>query len=153
ALNLHPGTKQVFIVSGTLERDKRYEEMGREQIQGYESNVSITYLTDLSPHELIDKMKSLPDRSIVLYVFHQAYDEQGKLLETGDVLRLIATSAPVPIYGMVSWQVGNGIVGGQVRINPATATRAAEIALRIANGERAQNIPVETLSVVPMFDW
>jgi signal transduction histidine kinase len=153
ALKLHPGTKQVFIVSGTLNHDKTYEEMGREKLQGYDSKASIIYLTDLSPHELIDKMKSLPDRSIVLYVWQQVYDEQNKLLESRDVLSSIAASAPVPIYGMASWQVGGGIVGGYVRFNSAATTRVAEIALQIANGARAQHIPVETATIVPMFDW
>src|SRR5262245_50670390 len=59
ALRLHPGTEQVFIVSGTFEHDKTYEDMGRKTLQGYESRVKITHLTDLSPHELIDRMKSL----------------------------------------------------------------------------------------------
>src|SRR5262249_1815926 len=153
ALKLHPETEQVFIVSGTLEHDKTFEAMGREKLQGYESRGKITYLTDLSPHELIDKMKSLPQRSLILYVWQQVYNEQGKLLETRDVLALIANSAQVPIYGMASWQVGSGSVGGYLRFNDATATRLAEIALRIASGERAQDIPVETSTVVPMFDW
>ena len=152
ALKLHPDTKQVFIVSGTLNHDKTYETMGREKLYGYENRVSITYLTDLSPQELIDKTKGLPERSIVLYVWQQVRNEQGKVLESRDVLSLITRSAPVPIYGMASWQIGVGIVGGYVRINSAGTTKLAEIALQLANGERAQNIPVETLSVVPMFD-
>jgi PAS domain S-box-containing protein len=153
ALKLHPGTEQVFIISGTLNHDKTYEILGREKLQGYENRLSITYLTDLSPKELIDKTKSLPDRSIILYVWQQVYNEQGKILESRDVLSLMASSAQVPIYGLASWQVGNGIVGGYVRVNSAATTKLAEIALQVANGERAQNIPVETLSVVPMFDW
>ena len=47
ALRLHPGTEQVFIISGTLERDKRFETRAREELQGYEGRVGITYLTDL----------------------------------------------------------------------------------------------------------
>ncbi|HEX4664032.1 MAG TPA: PAS domain-containing sensor histidine kinase, partial [Terriglobales bacterium] len=33
------------------------------------------------------------------------------------------------------------------------ATRAGEIALRIANGARAQDIPVESAKRIPIFDW
>src|SRR5262249_22975897 len=78
ALRLHPGTRQLFIVSGTVERDKKFETLAREAVQSYESRVSITYLTDLTPNELTLRMKSLPKRSLVLYVWQQAYDEQGK---------------------------------------------------------------------------
>ena len=153
ALRLHPGTERVFVISGTLERDKGFETRAREELQGYEGRVGITYLTDLPPDELIVKMKSLPERSIVLYVWQQAQNEQGKVLESIDVLALIAPSAPVPIYGMSSPNLGSGIVGGYLYIAEARGGRVAEIALRIANGERAQDIPVESAPAVPMFDW
>jgi PAS domain S-box-containing protein len=152
-LRLHPETEQVFVIGGTLERDKKLEAMAREQLQSYESRVRINYLTDLPPDELIAKTKRLPERSIVLYVWQQAQDEQGKVLEFVDILTLVRQSSPVPIYGMASWHVGSGIVGGYVNTPEGSASRAAEIALRIINGERAQDIPVESDQTVPMFDW
>src|SRR5262245_54920579 len=153
ALRLHPGTEQVFIISGTLERDKRIETMAREELQGYESRARVSYLTDLAPDELIARTKSLPERSIVLYVWQQSTNEQGKVLESADVLALIAKSAPVPIYGMSGNNVGRGIVGGYVFTTEGNANRAAEIALRIANGARSRDIPVENAPTLPMFDW
>ena len=54
---------------------------------------------------------------------------------------------------MSSHHVGSGIIGGYVSSTEASATRVAEIALRIANGERAQDIPVESAPTIPMFDW
>lgn len=153
ALKLHPDTRQVFVVSGSLERDKRHETVARERLQGYEGEIAITYLTDLTPKELASEMKSLPERSIVLYVWQQAYNEQGKLLETPDILSLITASTTAPVYGMASWQVGKGIVGGYVRSAEGSAARMAEISLRIVNGERAQDIPVEPTPVKPIFDW
>ena len=152
-LSLHPGTKEVFVVSGNLERDKKLENLARERLHGYESRVQINYLTDLPPNELTATVKRLPERSIVLYAWQQAVDEQGNVLEFADILALLRGSAPVPIYGMASWHVGGGIVGGQVNTPEATATRAASIALRIANGARAQDIPVESDQSVPIFDW
>ncbi len=153
ALSLHPGTEHVFIISGTLERDKKYEMLAREELVGYERKVPITYLTDFSPDELILKMKNLPERSIVLYVWQQSENEQGKVLESRDVLTSISQSAPVPIYGLSSPNLGGGIIGGYLYIAEARATMTAEIALRIANGERAQDIPVESAPALPMFDW
>lgn len=153
ALKLHPGTEQAFIVSGTLERDKKYETLCREQLRDHESRVSINYLTDLTPDELAAKMKSLPKRSVVLYVWQQSRNEEGKILETRDILGMVTAAAAVPIYGVANWQVGKGIVGGYVRTIEANGAKTAEIALRIANGEQAQNIPVESIPIVPMFDW
>src|SRR4029077_16378251 len=41
ALKLHPNTQQVFIVSGTLEHDKRFERLAREELLSYQSRVPV----------------------------------------------------------------------------------------------------------------
>ena len=153
ALSLHPRTEQVFVISGTLEHDKKFETLAREQLRGTENNVQITYLTDLPPDELIATTKSLPEHSVILYVWQQSQDEQGKVLESTDVLALIARSTSAPIYGMSGRNVGSGIIGGYVFTLEGNDAKAAEIALRVANGERAQDIPVESAPTIPMFDW
>src|SRR4029078_781996 len=77
----------------------------------------------------------------------------GGLVESKDILTLVTASATAPVYGLSSWQVGKGIVGGQVLTLEARGTKAAEIALRIVNGARAQDIAVQMAPLVPMFDW
>jgi signal transduction histidine kinase len=153
ALSLHPATEQVFVVSGTLEHDKRLERAARQELQGYEGRVQITYLTDLSSAQLIEKMNSLPKRSIVLYVWEQSKNEQGKLLESVDLFALIAPHTHVPIYGMLLPLVGRGAVGGYVNTGDAAGTKIAEVVLRIATGRRAVDIPVERAPAEPIFDW
>jgi PAS domain S-box-containing protein len=153
ALRFHPGTEHVFIVSGTLEHDRRFEIPARQDLEGHESRVSITYLTDLPLGELTARASSLPERSIILYLWQQSLDDQGNVLESPDVIALIARSARVPIYGLANPVLGSGIVGGNLRSPWLMAARAAEMALRIANGARAGDIPVEPPVLAPMFDW
>jgi ABC-type uncharacterized transport system substrate-binding protein len=100
ALRLHPQTQHVFVVSGTLEHDKRFEAVAREQLRDYEGKVQITYLTDLSAEELPVKIENLPERSLVLYVWQQSQNEQGRVLEAEEMFNLLARSTRVPIYGM-----------------------------------------------------
>ena len=152
-LKLHPDTQNVFVVSGSLEHDKRFEIPAREELQDYEGKVSIFYLTDLLPGELASRIKNLPKRSVILYVWQQGNDESHKLLESSDFMDIVANSASVPIYGQASWHVGKGAVGGYLRSAESSAMRQAEIAVRVANGERAQDIPVEKSPVLPIFDW
>src|SRR6185369_11408395 len=75
------------------------------------------------------------------------------ILESKDVLSLIARECNVPMYGMSSANVGLGIVGGQVWTSEGNASKLAEITLRVANGTRAADIPFELAPHVPMFDW
>jgi signal transduction histidine kinase len=73
-------------------------------------------------------------------------------METADVLAAIAR-APVPIYGLSDWNIGRGIVGGQLFRLDVDGTRAAEIVLQIISGARARDIPLQRAPTVPMFDW
>ena len=95
----------------------------------------------------------MPDRSLVLYAWQQARDDQGKVWESGEILSSITKATPVPIFGMSVHSVGRGIIGGHVYTVEAAAGKVAEVVRRIANGERAEDIPVQNVPTVPMFDW
>jgi signal transduction histidine kinase len=153
ALTLHPETKHVFVISGTPERDKRFEVVARQELAADENKVGITYLTDLSLSELISTTASLPPQSVILYVWQKSPDERGELLETYEVLARIAPSASAPIYGMGGGNVGAGLVGGYIQGPEAGGGKLAEIAIRVLGGTRPQDIPVERAPFVPMFDW
>lgn len=153
ALNLHPETEDLFVVSGTPERDQRFEITARQELAGYEKKVRITYLTDLPVNDLVNRVKGLPQKSIILYVWQRSAVESEKTLQTLQILERIRQSAPVPIYGMGSRNVGAGLVGGYVQDSERNGLETAEIVRRIFNGTRAQDIPVDSASSVPTFDW
>jgi PAS domain S-box-containing protein len=152
-LDLHPTTEQVFVVSGTLQHDQQFEKAAREELKGYEGKVQINFLTDLAPDELVARTKSLPERSIVLYVWQQALDKNGRVLETAEILDSIVRTTPVPIYGMSGPAVGRGVIGGYVYTQEDGATKVAEVVRRIINGEQPRNIPIVDAPKVFMFDW
>ena len=153
ALQLQPNANQVYVVSGSLERDKRFEASVREELKNYRSDVKINYLTDLSPAELTAKTSSLPERSVILYVWQQARDPDGKLLESVDVVSLIAPTASAPIFAMSSPLIGRGILGGYLYTIDAAGSRTAEMVRQIAEGRPAGSIPVEAVPTTPIFDW
>jgi len=162
ALKLHPHVQQVFVISGTLEHDKRFETIARQELHGYETKVQLVYLTDLSLEELIAKTSSLPEKSLILHTWQQSRDEQGNVLENGEMLAAIAESANVPLYSMNPRTVFSqaqvpthrtGIIGGYSTTSQTSGSKAAEIVLKIANGARPQDIPVQNAPVEPIFDW
>lgn len=161
ALKLHR-VRQVFVISGTLDHDKRFETIARQELQGYETKVQLVYLTDVSLKELIAKTSSLPEKSIILHTWQQSRDEQGHILENGEMLAAIAKSANVPLYSMNPRTVFSqahlathrtGIIGGYSTTSQTSGSKAAEIVLKIANGARPQDIPVQNAPVEPIFDW
>jgi PAS domain S-box-containing protein len=153
ALTLQPETKQVFVISGTLDHEKVFEEMARDDLEGYEGKLQINYLTNLSPTDLVAKTKSLPQQSIVLFAWQQSRDEKGKLWEYSDLLDLIVQTTPAPVYTMSGSQIGRGPIGGYVYTPETSAAKVASIVRRILGGERAEDIPVEGAPTRPVFDW
>jgi PAS domain S-box-containing protein len=152
ALKLHPGTKRVFIVSVTRPAGDSWEKVARNDLQGF-NDAAITYLTDLPLEELRTKLKSLPEGSIVLYVWVRQKNQKGRFVESWEVLTSLAPSVRVPIYGMSHANIGRGIVGGYVWTMETRTEKMAELILKVAGGVRAADIPVENAPVVPMFDW
>jgi len=153
ALRLHPLTEQVFIVSGTLERDKRLEDQARIELEGSDIKLPISYLTDLAPDQLAARVESLPERSVVLYVWQQTRDSQGRLVESPEILSNFSKNAKVPIYGMSTPYIGRGAVGGYITTAEASGSQIANIAVQVINGISARYIPVEKATAVPLFDW
>ena len=153
ALKLRPDTQNLFVVSGSPERDRRFEIVAREELRDYENVLNIQYLTDLPLNELIRRTSALPQKSVILYVWQQTLDEHGRLLQTFDVLRQFAPGASAPIFGMGTGNLGNGIVGGYLQGPDKNGAKSAEIVVRIINGTRAQDIPFAPAPTSPMFDW
>jgi len=151
ALQLHPDTTAAYVISGTPTRDKIIEREAAPELAGFQGRVKITYLTDVPLDQLIATVKSLPRGSIILYS-RQSQEERGRVLEQTDFLDLISRSASVPVYSPWRSLLGYGTVGGDVDNPIAGATQAAQIVLRIARGQRAQDIPIEKVSKVPTFD-
>ena len=152
ALRLHPGTKRVFVVSGTQQQDRRFEKITQRELSGFDK-VEISYLTDLPLNELIAKTRSLPRDSVILYVWQQSLNEQGKLLESYEVLSRIAPGSSAPIYGFGTVILGSGIVGGYLQGPEMNGAKTAELVDRILSGTPVREIPVEQSQKAPMFDW
>ena len=152
ALRLHPATKRVFVVSGSPQQDQRFERVVQQELSGVKK-VEITYLTDLPLNELIARTRRVPPDSVILFVWQQAVNEQGKLLESYEVLSRIAPGSSAPIYGFGSVILGSGIVGGYLQGPEMNGAKVGEIVERILSGARAREIPVEQSQRVPMFDW
>jgi hypothetical protein len=77
AMKLHPGTQHIFVVSGATASGESWERMARNDLQGFHSTATITYLTDLPLDDLTKRLRALPEQSIVLYVWQMLRNRQG----------------------------------------------------------------------------
>lgn len=153
ALQLLPATKHVVVVGGTGKFDIGFETISRQGFQKYESKLDFTYLTDLTMSALLERLKHLPSDTIV---YHTAITQDAageRFIDSAQSVPLVTGAANAPVFVMDDVDLREGAVGGDV-VNWADDSRvAAEMAVRVLNGEKPEDIPVVTSNNAYMFDW
>ena len=153
ALRLQPGSRQVVVVGGMLAYDQHLEAIYRERLHGYESSLEFTYLTDLDMPSLLERLKHLPDHTIVLYT-HIGMDAKGtKYISASQAGPMVSTAANAPVFGPSDVDLGHGQVGGYLESFAEEGRIVGGIAVRILNGEKPQDVPIVRGANVYMFDW
>jgi signal transduction histidine kinase len=149
ALALHPSTEQVFVVGGSS--DRQVADSVKAELRDFSQRIRLTFLDDTTVPRLIDAVKAIPPRSLILYIFFPNARPAG--YEADEIVRLVASAARVPVYGTNERYVGTGVVGGVLRGTSETGVRVGELARRILHGARADDLPIENARLVPTFDW
>ena len=150
---LHPQANHVYIVSGTVDGDKRFAPVARAELAANPPGINVTYLTDVALGDLVARARALPRGSVILFVWQQLTTDDGTVLEPAQVLSAITSSSAVPVHVMSAARLGTGAVGGDVFTLEAVGKRAAQLALRVVSGTRPDDITMERPPSVPTFDW
>jgi PAS domain S-box-containing protein len=153
ALHLFPGTKHVVVVGGMSKFDEQWESVAKQAFQNYESKLEFTYLTDLAMPVLLERLRQLPSNTIV---FHTSFTQDvtgERFIDSAQAVPLVAGAANAPIFVMDDVDLRAGTVGGDL-VNWANDGHvAADMAVRVLNGEKPEDIPVVMSNHAYMFDW
>jgi signal transduction histidine kinase len=152
ALALHPGTRRIAVVDGTVDGNNDVQEEFAKELEPLRDRLEIIYLRDLPLADLLSRVESLP-ADTVLFFARQTIRTRDQPIEVIEALHQIVRVARVPIYGAADRLVGEGLVGGWVFSSAGDAALVAEAALRIASGVPVRDIPSRAGVTLPMFDW
>ena len=151
ALKLHPTAKRIQVVA-YAPNFETYEKGVKSALAAFSSRVTLTYSNEPSLPELLSALKMLPADSLILYARYSPVT-RGRVIFPDEVLPEIAEAATVPIYTPLDTYIGKGVVGGMMRSEVSIATRVGEMTLRILEGAKPEDIPVEDAPMSPIFDW
>jgi signal transduction histidine kinase len=152
ALRLQPGSTHAVVVGGVSSFDKHLEAIFRESLHSYESTLDFSYLTDLDMPSLLERLKHLPDHTIVLYT-HIGMDARGtRYVGASQAGPMVAGAANAPVFGPSDVDLGHGEVGGYLESFAKEGRIVGGIAVRILNGEKPQDIPIVRGANAYMFD-
>jgi signal transduction histidine kinase len=151
-LRLQPDTHRVVVVGGTSAFDRHLLAQARNEFQQFEPRVAFEYLVDLPMSDLLAAVSRLPARTVVVFLT-LFRDGAGRTYVPHDVVSQISAAANAPVYVFVDQYLGRGAVGGHLYSLEQHGTTAAEIGLRVLQGDAPATIPVRELpSTANMFD-
>jgi two-component system sensor kinase FixL len=113
AFQLQPETKEIVCIAGTASFDQLLEQECRKVLDGYGGKVRYRFIGAGPIDETLSLVRNLPTNNIVLYL-STLRDGQGKSFVPLEVVAQVVQQSNVPVYGLIAYQLENGIVGGSL---------------------------------------
>ncbi len=152
-LKLQPTTKHIVVVGGVSDAITKFIKGAKSIFNQYDAKLKFTYLTNHSMPEILEQVAHLHEHTSILYTWMYK-DKEGNSFNPREAIVRIANAANVPSYSLWETYLGQGIVGGNLIGFTVQGRKAAEISLRILNGEKPDTFPVISFgAIVKMFDW
>jgi signal transduction histidine kinase len=149
---LVPQLKRIALVGDPPER-QRFQRPYLKEFPAFAAQLELIDLTGLPMSDLIARVSALPPDTAIIY--EGIWSGETAADNTSEVaLATIAAVANRPIVVDTEVWFGFGAAGGFLARPALNGEVAAQLAVRILNGESAANIPVAMGDVNrPVFDW
>jgi len=141
ARKLHPDKTKMVVVGDQSITGRSIEQQVYTMLERYQKGLEVEFWFKLSLEETKEKVERLPDNTFLFFSpWYQTV--KGKFYTAEEVMEDIYAHSSVPIYTTWQFLLGHGAVGGSLLSGLHHGKMAAEMALRIIEGENPENIPV-----------
>ena len=151
ATELFPDTKKIVFVhdqtSGGLDIAAAAHQVAKEF-----PKLSFTFLTDMKMVDIQDYVRKLPSNAAVIPLAFNI-DKSGEFFVSDTGIKMIASASSVPVFGLLDFEIDDGIFGGYLYSISDNSKKIAEMALRILKGEDIRNISPPKTSAQYMFNY
>jgi signal transduction histidine kinase len=148
-----PDLKHIALVGDRLEKQTFRSHFIKEMPAAF-LDLDLIDLTGLPMQEVTRRVSALPGDSAILYTTINV-DGEGKVFTPRLALELVAAAANRPIVADIETHIGHGATGGVVFMPGPVGRAAAQLVVRILEGEDASQMPplIQADAVKPVFDW
>lgn len=147
ARRLHPKARQMVVIGNNDITSQAIVKEIKDTIEQDQVEFPISFVSGFPIQELKSGnrslFKDLPSHTL-LYIVPVYEMSQGIFYDAREISRMVCNAANLPVYSSWVFLTGTGIVGGKLVSGVEHGKTAAGVALRILNGERPSDIPVET---------
>ena len=152
-LQVAPATKNVAVIVGATPLEHYWQEAFQKAAEPLAGRINFTYYSDLSFDQMKERASMLPPDSYIIFLL-LVRDAAGVTLNSDEALQRLHAVAHAPINSIFDHQLGLGIVGGRLYQSEGVGKEAADVAIRILNGEPASSIPPRLFERLPArYDW
>jgi len=152
ARQLSPEIRNVVVVSGSSQFDKATLRLTKSSLDAHPVPLEFTYLTDLDISSLLERLRNLPKRTVVLYTSFFRDATGSPFVNATTALPLVSEAANAPVFGISDTYLGHGIVGGYVVSFAEQGKIAASLVSEIFEGKNPADIPIVKGPSIYMFD-
>ncbi len=153
ALELVPWAAKMVVVGSDAGQGKKNLELFHAAAPQFKRALEIIELVDVRRDEAPEVLGRLPENTVLFRMANLREQADGDV-SLQESARLLSRYTNAPVFTFWEFDIGQGAVGGIVASGLHQGRTAAELALRILEGESADAIPVVMRSPnVPMFDY
>ena len=133
ALRWHPQVRHLVVVTGAAPWDRDWEARLRHEVTPFVDRAPAEFLAGLLTGTVLERLGELGDDAVV---FTPGYfkDGAGRYFTPREAARLMAATAPVPVYGPFDTFLGAGIVGGYMTPYADMGRQGGHIVNRLLDG-------------------
>jgi PAS domain S-box-containing protein len=152
ALRLHPdATTVAVIVDAPGVPERHWVAATHSELLRYQNRVREIYLMGLPSTQMLEKVAALPPHTVALF---ELVPRSSTEPAVGAFDVLAALAPRVPTYSAWETLCLDGCIGGAFQDWQKESRQTGEIAARVLNGERPENIPiVNDSSFQTKVDW
>ena len=152
-LRVLPLTKTIAIVNGASPNERFWSGELRRELAPLAGRVELKWYDELSFEDILKDAANLPPNSAIYWGLMNV-DAAGVVHEASTALNRLSSVANAPMFSHTDAFFGEAIVGGRMTTTAETSERAAAVAIRILDGEKAGDIKTPPLKFTsPKFDW
>ncbi|WP_241824102.1 MULTISPECIES: bifunctional diguanylate cyclase/phosphodiesterase [unclassified Salinivibrio] len=147
---LHPGLERVYVLLDNTFSSRQYWNVVQAQLaRNGDSGIDVVRLSSLTFSGLRDRIQAMHDGEAVFYLSYFR-DSNGQFLDKLSGIRTLTHNTPVPIYGAMSFMLGQGVVGGVVIDGKNQGYHQGKLLLKTLSGQ----LPAERDGTnITMFDY
>ncbi|QAA31044.1 EAL domain-containing protein [Clostridium manihotivorum] len=152
ALNIYPIANKIYVVHDNTESGTASFKEVKSAVSKLGININLDSINNIDLYDFNTALPNIDKNSIILMTTY-ARDSTGRTVQHEEVAYYLSKRIEVPIFTVYETGLNHGALGGSVLSGERHGRSAAEIAIKIINGEKiSKNILGAKGSVRGIYD-